>query len=256
MLTLITEPRLYLLGRSALDRDAVAQFLTDEGRTRDSDPNDAEDLIKIAGQLCYMSFGQGRKGTAAYLANILGQSHFSVTEHAAWTFLLTGVSRSLTHELVRHRMLSFSELSQRYVDAVDLGFVVPPAIQALGAGLVWERFEIACIAAQRAYTDLVDLLLSDDPAPLTKAAFMAARQAARSVLPNATETKIVVTGNARAWRHFITLRAGAGAEPEIRRLALVVLRRLQTEAPHLFGDYIIAPHADGGEIATPIYREQ
>src|SRR6185437_9183042 len=149
-----------------------------------------------------------------------------------------GVSRALTHELVRHRHLSFSQLSQRYVDESEVAFVLPPEIEE--GSEAYEIFEQSCARANDEYRQLlerVEVQVKDEPSATLRR--KRARQTARSVLPNAAETKIVVTGNARAWRHFLELRGSASAEAEIRLLALALLRVLREEAPNLFGDYQI-----------------
>ena len=224
----------------------------------------AETVAEFAGRLCYLSFGPdagfegghkliaGRTSNKDYLSNILNVRHGSVLEHGVWTFLFEGVSRALTHELVRHRHFSFSQLSQRYVDESEVSFVLPPEIEeGSPAYEVWER---ACARANEEYRTLLEEIekqVQDEPKATMRR--KRARQAARSVLPNATETKIVVTGNARAWRHFIELRASESAEAEIRNLAIKVLRVLQQEAPHIFGDYQVRP-ITGGEVAETEYR--
>ena len=224
----------------------------------------AETVAEFAGRLCYLSFGAdagfegghkliaGRTSNKDYLDNILNVRHGSVLEHGVWTFLFEGISRALTHELVRHRHFSFSQLSQRYVDESEVGFVLPPEIDEGSAAFeVWQR---ACGTALEEYRNLLEEIekqVKDEPKATMRR--KRARQAARSVLPNATETKIVVTGNARAWRHFIELRASESAEAEIRVLAIMVLRVMQKEAPHIFGDYSIRP-ITGGEVAETEFR--
>jgi len=157
------------------------------------------------------------------------------------------VSRALTHELVRHRAgFGFSQLSQRYVDESDIGFVPPPEItEGTKAFEVWAR---ACEASLDAYRELLaamgEQVADQGSATMRK---KRARQAARAVLPNSAETKIVVTGNARAWRHFVEMRGSGSADVEIRRLAVAVLRLLETEAPHIFGDLAIVSQEDGTE---------
>ncbi len=221
----------------------------------------AQALAEFAGRLCYLSFGPdagfegghkliaGRTSNTDYLANVLGVKHGSVIEHAVWTFLFEGVSRALTHELVRHRHLSYSQLSQRYVDESDVAFVLPPEIQeGTPAFEVWQR---ACERANDDYRELLALVetqVKDEPSATLRR--KRARQTARSLLPNATETKIVVTGNARAWRHFIEMRASGFADTEIRRVAILVLRALQQEAPAIFGDYEILTRDDGTQVAS------
>jgi thymidylate synthase (FAD) len=219
-----------------------------------------EVVAEFAGRLCYLSFGedaglegghrtiQGRTTNESYLANILQVKHGSVLEHAVWTILIEGVSRALTHELVRHRAgFGFSQLSQRYVDESNIAFVLPPEIAE--GSRAYELWSGACEASLEAYRallgELVEAIGSEGSATSRK---KRARQAARAVLPNAAETKIVVTGNARSWRHFIEMRGSGGADVEIRRLAVEVLRLLAGEAPHIFGDLHIVDQADGSQV--------
>ncbi len=214
---------------------------------------DGERLAEFAGRLCYMSQkNPASRTTRDYLENIKKQGHGSVLEHANYSLLLEGVSRSLTHELVRHRAgFAYSQLSQRYVDESDAAFVVPPAI--LGDDALVEAWKTQIESAQATYIALVEKLIQryswvDDKVHRRKMA----REAARGVLPNSTETKIVVTGNVRAWRTMLELRSSEGAEFEIRRMALAVLRVLQAEAPGFFSDfesYIAPDRAEAARIA-------
>ena len=101
---IITEPRVYLVGKSSLDPDMLKAFLDDEGMIFETDTKvDAEILAESAGRICYLSFGKGRKTNAEYLENIIASHHGSVLEHVTWNFIITGISRSLTHEFIRHR---------------------------------------------------------------------------------------------------------------------------------------------------------
>jgi thymidylate synthase (FAD) len=169
--------------------------------------------------------------------------------------LLEGVSRSLTHELVRHRAgFAYSQLSQRYVDESKAAFVVPPAI--VGDEKLEAAWREQIEGAQRTYVMLVEQLMERygwvaDRVHRRKMA----REAARAVLPNATETKIVVTGNVRAWRTMLELRSSEGAEMEIRRLAVAVLRLLQREAPGFFSDFVIYVAEDRRESAKVEYHK-
>jgi thymidylate synthase (FAD) len=248
----LREPRVTLIARQEFIPPAHINWKSDSDVA-------GEALTEFAGRLCYLSFGAdagmegghrtiaGRTTNKDYLANILKTKHGSVLEHAVWSLLLEGVSRSLTHELVRHRAgFGFSQLSQRYVDESEIAFVVPPELEQGSAGyLAWER---ACGSALEAYRallqDVTEKVGDDGPATMRK---KRARQAARAVLPNAAETKIVVTGNARAWRHFVEMRGSATADVEIRRLAVAVLRVLKEEAPHIFGDMRLISQDDGTE---------
>ena len=211
---------------------------------------DGEKLAEFAGRLCYMSQrNPAGRTTRDYLENIKKQGHGSVLEHANYSLLLEGVSRSLTHELVRHRAgFAYSQLSQRYVDESDAQFVMPPAM--IGDDALEQVWTMQIEAAQESYVALVNALMTryswvDDKVHRRKMA----REAARGVLPNSTETKIVVTGNARAWRTMLELRSSEGAELEIRRLAVDVLRIMQTEAPAFFSDAEIYVAADRREAA-------
>jgi thymidylate synthase (FAD) len=224
----------------------------------------AESVAEFAGRLCYLSFGadaglegghkliQGRTTNREYLENILRVRHGSVLEHGVWTFLFEGISRALTHELVRHRHFSYSQLSQRYVDESEVAFVLPPEIRDGSAAFdIWFRSCERALDDYRALLAEVETQIGDDGAATMRK--KRARQAARSVLPNSTETKIVVTGNARAFRHFIEMRGSATADVEIRALAVILLRQLLKEAPNLFADYEIVQQPDGTETVTSQY---
>jgi thymidylate synthase (FAD) len=209
---------------------------------------DGERLAEFAGRLCYMSqHNPAGRTTADYLRNILRQGHGSVFEHAQYVVLIEGISRSCSHELVRHRAgWGWSQLSQRYVDESHAAFVMPPAV--IGDARLEEEWTAQVTAAQAAYVAAVERLLTryahvSDAIHRRKMA----REAARSVLPNATEVKIVASANVRAWRTMLELRLGEGAELEIRRMAVGCLRLLQQEAPALFGDFTIYAAADGSE---------
>ena len=129
-MNIVREPRVYLVGRQVVDGTVLEGFLADHQMTWSTDTEvGAEKLCEAAGRVCYMSFGKGRKSNAQYLANILESAHGSVLEHAVWNFVITGVSRSFTHELVRHRAgFGYSQLSQRYVDETTADFVEPDCI--------------------------------------------------------------------------------------------------------------------------------
>ncbi len=252
---IIREPQVYLVGRQTLNDEELDRFLSDHGvETWQTDTEVAgQKLCEMAGRICYMSFAKPRPGgNAEYLQHLLEVGHGSVLEHAVWNFIFTGVSRSLTHELVRHRAgFGYSQLSQRYVDESDTDFVEPDIIAEDPE--LHETWLAAIRESHAAYVKLVDRLSArlqqiEDKTQRRKMA----RQAARSVLPNATETKIFVTANARAWRHFIELRCSEHAETEIRKLAAKVHQILRTEAPHLFGDYEVVPLEDQTQaVRTP-----
>ena len=203
-------------------------------------------LVEYAGRLCYMSYhNPARRSSQEYITNILTQRHGSVLEHANFSVLVEGLSRSCSHELVRHRAgFAYSQLSQRYVDESDCAFVMPPLVrdQPPEARVAWIRMVEEAAAN---YTVLSDQL--ETPARTRKQV----REASRSVLPNATETKIVMTANARAWRHMLEMRTSPHADREIRELAIAILRLFQQEAPEFFQDFTITDDGLGAYQATP-----
>ena len=211
-----------------------------------------EALAEFAGRACYQSWKKPNPATASnagYLRHILEVGHLSVLEHGVVSFYLTGVSRSLTHELIRHRHFSYSQLSQRYVPERKAAMVEPDVIAQDPE--LHARFVAATEASVAAYTELLAALeetFADEPNATLRR--KQARQAARAVLPNATETRIVVTGNYRAWRHFIAMRATEHADVEIRQLAVECLRQLQKAAANVFGDFEISTLGDGSEVAS------
>jgi thymidylate synthase (FAD) len=204
---------------------------------------DAEVLSEFAGRLCYQSWSNpSGRSNEQYLRNILAQEHFSVVEHAGFTVVLLGVSRSCTHELVRHRHFSFSQLSQRFYNEEDAAVVVPPLFRDDPEAL--QVLEEVYATTQRAYRRLVELAqrkLSalDDRRMRRKRA----REAARCVLPNMTETHIVVTGNHRSWREFFEKRGSLHADAEIREVAVRIFTEVaQPLAPHLYQDFQVITH--------------
>jgi thymidylate synthase (FAD) len=221
----------------------------------ETDVEGGQALAEFAGRACYQAWDKANPATAtneSYLRHILEVGHLAVLEHASVTMYLTGLSRSLAHELTRHRHFSYSQMSQRYVPQGDATFVEPAVIADEPA--LHEAFQAAANAALSAHRTLLDGLekaLDGVPNPTLRR--KQALQAANSVLPTATETRLVVTGNYRAWRHFIAMRASEHADVEIRRLALACLRELQRVAGHVFSDFRISALADGSEVAASPY---
>ena len=223
----IVEPRVELIAHTAIVPDAIEQRMEiQEGST------DAETLTVYAGRSCYESWSRPNEKTREdkdYITRTLHeQKHFSIAEHATATFYITGVSRALTHELVRHRHLSYSQLSQRFVDESEANIVIPPAARG-SEKLMWE-FENAATGARHSYRELVEALL-DSGLPRKQA-----REAARAVLPNMIETKIVVTGNMRAWHEVITRRTAPDADAEFQQVAGLIRDELKKIAPAIFTD--------------------
>lgn len=230
---------------------ARTEFLPPADVPWTTDADGGQALVEFAGRACYQSWSKPNPRTATnatYLSHIIDVGHFSVLEHASVSFYITGISRSCTHELVRHRHFSYSQLSQRYVPADEAQVVLPPGLE--DDPELQQIVLAAADASRAAYLELLGRLeagLGDQPSPLRR---KQARQAARAVLPNDTETRIVVTGNYRAWRHFIAMRASEHADVEIRRLAVACLRELTKVAPAVFADFEISVLNDGTEVAT------
>lgn len=218
--------------------------------------NETEAIIKMAGQACYASYGPGRtKNTEddckRYLGNIKEQKHGSVIEHPNVTLFIYGVSRSLTHELVRHRIVDGpSQLSQRYVDGKILRFVERPEYQK-----DWPlhcTFKNWIVRAESEYENrrrlLNDYFTENRPEFKGMSATekrKAQNQAARACLPNETETHIYFTANLRSWRFIDELRSSPHAEVEIRNLAVKMFLCLYFIAPNIFSDYEIVELSDG-----------
>ena len=244
----MTGPRVQLVGATTFTAPADVPWETDA--------DGGEALAEFAGRACYQSWSKPVPATATnagYLRHILQVGHLSVLEHASATFYITGVSRSLAHELVRHRHLSVSELSQRHRPADD---VVVPAAIARDPELR-EVFLAATAESRRIYTEILDALETKvDTAPAGTLNRKQARQAARAVLTHATPTVLVVTGNLRAWRHFVGMRASDAADTEIRALAVALLHELRQVAPHVFDDFRVSQLPDGSQTAaSPLIGE-
>lgn len=191
------------------------------------EPSIGQYLIEFAGRLCYESWSMPNPDTATssgYIHNIISQGHESVLEHVSVTFYVEGVSRNLSHELIRHRHLSFSELSQRFVDMKDANYINPPALRGpefpvsepVGDTIWFEQ-----------YNEINDAV---------KGTRKQKREAARFALPSAMETKFVVTGNLRAWRDVLKKRDSEHADAEMQLFAKEVKRQLLIEYPDVFGD--------------------
>ncbi len=260
----VTEPKVYLVSRPSVDWEQIAALLSDEEVPPIPDSiraggDESAAIVEVSARLCYMSFGRGRKYIEDFVTNLLAKGDGSVFEHVNYGFVITGVSRSLTHELVRHRAgFAFSQRSQRFVDESAGLYVMPPAIvrEAEEDGAAESILKDALEKATESYGELVEALEESLPEEMFASKWdrrKAVRQAARAVLPNATETKIFVTANVRAWRHFIEMRGAAYADWAIRQLALIVLDILAKETPLLFGDFTIETLPDGTQTATPKY---
>lgn len=223
---MIVKPKVTLLAHTQINREAIEQHMKIQGGS-----TDAETLVTFAGRACYQSFHRPSKATfhdPDYLRRTLfEQFHWSIAEHATATLYFTGVSRALTHELIRHRHLSYSQLSQRFVDEGEANAVMPPII--VGTGFTQEAVEAQMESTVSVYEALY-LTLRNAGHPRKQA-----REAARAVLPNMTETRIVVTGNLRAWHEVIERRTQPDADAEIQEVMHMAKAELATVSPVLFG---------------------
>lgn len=233
---LVTKPRVAIIQHSMPLMETI-QALSDEfspeGYHKMEDDASVLEVVPIfAGRNCYQSFGSkaGRKTARDYLGHIKEVKHFSVIEHSYVTFFIDGVSRSFTHELVRHRIASYSQLSQRFVAPDNVTFVIPPAQR----DKPWTFVKWAALG--KIYSWLYARELKDIQKGMTTSEKKAVRESARSVLPNATETKIVMTMNLRAIAEFLQKRNADGVDAEMREVAQLIQEQMEELAPNLFGD--------------------
>ena len=246
----------YLIASPQFHLSEMERFLCDEGLqwNRTTGASQAEEIVESAGRICYLSFGekQSPRQNSAYILNLIDKGHESVFEHVSWTFLLTGVSRAFTHQLVRHRAgFSFSQLSQQYHDETNADFVRPQLLDDDPKGLqIWLEAVEESRKSYSKLTQLADSIPARLPGHSGKEVQRALRSAARSVLPNATETKIMVTANARALRHFLRVRGSIGGDLEMRAVCTELLKMLQDKAPALFQDFELRIHEDGSPIVV------
>ncbi len=184
-----------------------------------------ERVVAMSARLCYSPSGAAElreklpeQKVTDLVKMLVDMGHASTLEHVSFTFGIEGVSRVLTHQLVRHRIASYSQQSQRYVAAHDFAYVTPPSIAAVPEAK--ERFESLMRSIREAYDAFTALGIP--------------KEDARYALANATETKIVVTMNARSLLHFFNLRCCNRAQWEIREMAYQMLAEAKKAAPLLF----------------------
>lgn len=179
-----------------------------------------EDVIERAGRTCYQSYDKiGARSASKFIKGIIKRGHESVIEHASATFIIVG-SRAMTHQLVRHRLASYSQKSQRYVKEDGFEYIIPSDMH-WDEGL-WEFYKECMSEINDMYLKLREWGLAPEDA--------------RFVLPNACKTEIVMTANFREWRHFIKMRCDRHAQWEIRDVAHVILEMLHFVAPSCFQD--------------------
>lgn len=268
----LQEPGVHLISRPNVELGSLTHFLA---------PYDAElkfmdylndptllpagtQLIKTAGQACYASWGPKRSKNdraSAYMENIKDGGHGSVLEHANYSFFLYGISRSNTHEIVRHRAgAAYSQLSQRYVSGKVLRFVERPEYCADPELHQWfcERID-RDFDAYHEIADYLERRQADGEVSLSADRKTDRRkrvqQTARSILPNEVETQMVMTCNVRAWRHMIEMRSNEHAETEIRELFTRIYLCLREVEPILFEDYSLKELGDGTVAVEAKYRK-
>jgi thymidylate synthase (FAD) len=167
----------------------------------------------------------GHEAQADFVRKILESGHDSPIEHASFTFAVEGISRACSHQIVRHRIASYSQQSQRYVDGSDMDYILPPAIARIPEAKA--RFEAFMAEVGNAYRDLKGIMEAHGRKEKSK-------EDARFVLPQAAETKLVMTMNCRALLHFFHLRCCMRAQWEIRALAEGMLAICKAELPTIF----------------------
>lgn len=203
-----------------------------DGSSAETNPNAANTLIEFAGRLCYQSWHKPNPETAKnsdYIANLLRQQHYSVLEHASATLYVLDASRSFLAEITRHRHLSFSVVSQRYVEPDSMAYVMPPALEGddEAEGLLSTAYEEALEIYHHIFTRLSNKGFT------TKKA----REAARAVMPNMTPVDMVITGNMRSWRDVLAKRSSPTADAEIRAFSKQALIELRKVSPECFSDF-------------------
>lgn len=222
--TLIAQTRLELTHVERADGNFDLDYATEEWLSYEDESSSADVLAEFAGRGCYDAWARANAATRAngdYLANIIEQGHTSVFGHAAASFYVTGVSRSLTHELVRHRFLVFSQRSQRFVDESNCDFVCPPLLDVVEHDDIRAVLERSALRSRKEYQLIAEALI-ERGVPRKQA-----REAARAALPECTETRLLVSGNVRAWRDFVKLRDADGADAEIHEFARQVRELLR-----------------------------
>lgn len=208
--------------------------------------NDAENIMATAGKVCYDSYGKDGRSVVEHVEGLVDSAHLSVLEHVHVGLFIEGISRGCSHEIVRHRMFNYSQRSTRYTAEEDAAIVLDPFYanlyvpgrSALQQPFVVEVFLRQCESALHAYKHSLSVLEPYVPAGMkTRDARKWMRGKARQLLPHALETRMVVTGNLRAWRHFLLMRTSRFAEAEIRRLAHMIGDILLPIAPTAFSDF-------------------
>ena len=223
-MTNIVTPQVHLLAHTKVDEKAISEWMSIQDAS-----TDAETLLTMAGRNCYRSFHRPNEATyddADYLRRTLfDRGHFSIAEHATATLYFTGVSRAFLTELTRHRHLSFSVESQRFINANDANIVMPPAMRYLDE----ESKENFLWRVDESITDYKNAQTILNRLPKKQR-----NEAARALLPNAVETRMVVTGNLRCWHEVIQRRTQPDADAEMQEVMRLAAKQLHTVSPIIF----------------------
>lgn len=265
----VDKPKVFHLAHSVVTNE-IQDYLNFLGASewKTNAQSDAELLLEIAGRRCYKSFGVGlnpninrvREGNMEYLANVIKSKHGSVLEHVHDTFAMEDVSRVFTHEIVRHRLCNFSQESMRFVRPTALSTLFPSVytehLTDTKARQVRDIFESVFSTVEEAQAALVEICGLDDPdLPFhIKKLFQSAN---RRAIPDGVLTGIVVTTNARNWRHTIETRTALAAEEEIRFVYARIADKLQAMYPAIYQDMFNPDSDEDGvnPIGETVYGE-
>jgi thymidylate synthase (FAD) len=257
------EPKVILLARPSIDWDGVDAFLGEYGeeatwRRGDSD-SEGDSLPELAGRACYGSFGknQGRIGSVDYLSHVIESGHGSVLEHAQWTFAICRASRGFTHQMIRHRAgCAFSQESQHFIHYAEEGKgTQEPAVCLTGIpeGPAREFAISETARSAKGYERLWDLIRATLPADVAVKKIVSG--SSRGLLPGASESRLVMSANARALRHVIELRGNEANTLEIRLVVVQLARLMKVEAPAIFADFEEMIAVDGFPVMSCKWRK-
>ena len=228
---MIVEPQVKLIAHTMIDPDAISELMEIQPES-----TDAETLVTFAGRSCYESWHRPTEKTrkdADYIERtIFEQNHGSILEHATATLHITGMSRACLLELERHRLLSFSVRSQRFVDESGANIVLPPAYRNAQPETALHRAAELLEGIAQDLDSHYEGLVAE--AEIDGHKRKQAREAARSILPNMTETKVIVTANLRAWLEVIERRTAPDADAEIQEVMGMARDALRPLAPSIF----------------------
>jgi len=259
-------PKVILVTRPSINLEGVTELLAeysltgiDEGWQQDLSDAEGDSVPELMGRLCYGSFGprQGRIGATAYLENILKGGHGSVLEHACWGFVVCRASRGFTHQMVRHRAgFAFSQESQHFIRYSTEGEKNAPEAAACATGIPEQlrpQFFAGCQDAVERYARLWQDIRAQFPEDAKVKKVVSGT--ARGLLPNALESRLGFTANARALRHFCELRGTPDNILEIRLVACDVAEIMIAEAPAIFQDFNVHDGDDGYPVVVSVHRK-